>query len=52
MPDRTSFDASRQHYSYRALARQADIAQAEGDEERCIELIQRLYKMLEDKLPA
>jgi len=34
------------------LARQADLALANGDEDRCIELIGRIYELLDGELAS
>ena len=50
MPDRVAFNAPESRSAYRALARRADIALVEGDEDLCIELIKRLYRLLDERL--
>ena len=52
MPDGLNFNMPRPRFAYQALAREADIALAEGDEDRCIELIERLYELLDGELAA
>ena len=48
MPDGMSFVMPED--SFRSLTQQADLALADGDEERCIALIERIYEMLDGAL--
>lgn len=48
MPDGMNFVLPEDSFS--RLKQQADAALANGDEERCIELIEQIYKMLDAEL--